>query len=88
MEPIDDMLRRAGRTDIPPALSRMDGAVMAGLRRRHEGRVQGRLLGAIALAALLAGGAGAWLPDHENAAVMGVAPSLDLAPSTLLAPFA
>jgi hypothetical protein len=85
MEPFDEILKRAGHGAVPAALADMKGDVMAGLRHHRDARAQRRLLGAIALVALSAGGAGAWVPDRENSA-LAIAPSLELAPSTLLAP--
>lgn len=84
MDQLDDMLRRMGSAPVPDALTRIDDAVMQGLAARRAGRVQWRALGLVALVALVAGGAGGWLPEGDGG-LLAIAPPLDLAPSSLLA---
>ncbi len=85
---MDDVLHRLGAMPVPPRLSQIDDAVLAGLaERQREARSTPQLLSAAALVALGLGYAGgSILPTPTSAAdnnnlVIAESP---LAPSTLL----
>ncbi len=87
MDRMDDVLSRLAEMPPPAFAADLDMRVMAGLQSRRAARMQRRMLGIVALAALSAGGVSAWTPARDGGA-MAVAPPMDLAPSTLLAPVA
>jgi hypothetical protein len=68
MNELDELLGHLGAEPVPPALARIDGAVIAGLGARREAGMARRSLMLAGLVALLVGGAGALAPTASASA--------------------